>query len=178
MKNDIDKQSKDILSELAGSISENRITNSKKRTNKNVDDNKNTKLTYNNDETHSSDEVTEIEKISDRKLKKDKKVITANDLKVKKGLQSLNERKKLLGILKTLFVLQLIFMNIVILLIVGWVVLNIDCFKETNIENLNAIIDLTKYYITAVLVELLAGIIFIVHSVFKDKTIEQLNNDN
>lgn len=178
MKNDIDKQSENILAELVGSISEKsaaNLANSKEKTNENIDNNKNSGLKYNNDETHSSDNDGNSVKEYNGKSQKNKRPVKANDLKAEKGRQNLAERKKLLNILKILFAMQLFFMNIVILLIVGWSALNIGYFKGVDIEILNAIIDLTKYYVTAVLVELLAGIIFIVHNVFKDKTIEQLN---
>ncbi len=99
-----------------------------------------------------------------------------NDLKRQKGKLNLEERKKLLNILKMLFSIQLIFMNVVVLLIVCWCIFEIPFLRTVNQEILTLLVDLSKYYVTAVLVELLGGIIYIVHNVFSDKTIDRLDS--
>lgn len=43
-----------------------------------------------------------------------------------------------------------------------------NVFRELDADVLRCIFDFTKYYVTAVLVELLGGIIYIVHRVFSD----------
>lgn len=102
--------------------------------------------------------------------------ISANALRKKKGELNLEERKKLLSILKFLFGAQLFFMNVVVIVIVLWVVLELPFLRIVEDNTLTILVDMTKYYITAVLVELLGGIIYIVHNVFSDKTIDKLNS--
>ena len=93
------------------------------------------------------------------------------ELRVKKGEQNLDERKQLLNILKILFTIQMIFMNAIVLLIILWGGLKLS-FLRDDMEHLEAVIDMTKAYITAILVELLGGIIFIVHNVYSDRSID------
>lgn len=109
-----------------------------------------------------------------KKLKRDtstseKEKPTLKDLMIKKKSQNLAERKTLLWILASLLGIQLLFMNAVVLLIVFWCVFNWKFFHELSAEVLTCIFEFTKYYVTAVLVELLGGIVYIVHSVFSDK---------
>lgn len=102
--------------------------------------------------------------------------ISADALRKKKGELNLEERKKLLNILKFLFGAQLFFMNVVVLVIVLWVVLELPFLRTVDDNILTILVDMTKYYITAVLVELLGGVIYIVHNVFSDKTIDKLGS--
>lgn len=101
------------------------------------------------------------------------KKVSLEDLKYKKGIQNLDERKKLINVLGIIFAIQLFFMNIIVGLIVSWSIFNFPCFHDINTDLLNILVDLSKYYVTAILVELLGGIIYIVHNVFKDTTIDQ-----
>lgn len=109
------------------------------------------------------------------KPRKKKSALTADDLKYKKGYQNLEERTKLLGILKSLFKLQLFFMNAIVLIVVLWVALDFSFLRSIDADVLKSIIELLKYYIAAILVELLGGVIFIVHQVFTDKTIDVMD---
>lgn len=104
-----------------------------------------------------------------KKSDKDKPTLTLKELAVKKQYQNLAERKILLVILAVLLGIQLLFMNAVVLLIVLWSLFDWEVFRELNSDVLKCILDFTKYYVTAVLVELLGGIIYIVHRVFSDK---------
>lgn len=72
--------------------------------------------------------------------------------------------------------MQLFFMNVVVIVIVLWVVLELPFLRAVENNTLTILVDMMKYYITAVLVELLGGIIYIVHNVFSDKTIDKLNS--
>lgn len=83
--------------------------------------------------------------------------------------QKLQERKKLLRILSWLLGIQMVFMNIVVLLIVVWCVFDHKVFRAVDADVLKGILGFTKYYVTAVLVELLSGVLYIVHSVFSEK---------
>lgn len=94
---------------------------------------------------------------------------TFKDIEKKKQNQHLHERKVLLIIMSILLGLQLLFMNLVVLLIVMWCAFDFKCFRGIDANVLSYIFEFSKYYITAVLVELLGGIIYIVHSVFSAK---------
>ena len=94
---------------------------------------------------------------------------TLSELERKKKNQNLEERKILLRILAILLGLQLLFMNAVVLGIVCWSLFDWDFFRDLDVNVLHSILDFTKYYVTAVLVELLSGIIYIVHRVFTNK---------
>ena len=63
----------------------------------------------------------------------------------------------------------MIFMNVIVLIIVLWVALGFTWINDVSSEILSEISGMTKFYVTAVLAELLGGVIFIVHSVFRDK---------
>lgn len=104
-----------------------------------------------------------------KKSDKEKPTLTLKELAAKKQYQNLAERKILLAILAVLLGIQLLFMNAVVLLIVLWSLFDWEVFRELNSDVLKCILDFTKYYVTAVLVELLGGIIYIVHRVFSDK---------
>lgn len=95
--------------------------------------------------------------------------LTVAQLTAKRKNQILAERKALLIILGVLFGLQLLFMNALVMLIVLWCVFDWSVFREIDADILDNILNFSKYYVTAVLVELLGGIIYIVHSVFSDK---------
>ena len=105
-----------------------------------------------------------------KKFDKDKPTPTLKELAAKKQNQNLAERKILLVILAVLLGIQLLFMNAVVLLIVLWSLFDWEFFRELDTDVLKCILDFTKYYVTAVLVELLGGIIYIVHRVFSDKS--------
>lgn len=94
---------------------------------------------------------------------------TFKDIEKKKQNQHLHERKVLLIIMSILLGLQLLFMNLVVLLIVMWCAFDFKYFRGIDANVLSYIFEFSKYYITAVLVELLGGIIYIVHSVFSAK---------
>lgn len=100
--------------------------------------------------------------------------ITAAALKAQKGIQNLQERLKLFGVLKVLFGIQMVFMNIIVLLIVAGSFLDLPFTNDLSDDTLKILIGFVKYYITAVLVELLGAIVFVVHNVFSDKTIDKL----
>ena len=95
--------------------------------------------------------------------------LTSKQLLIKKGNQNLAERKVLLIILAVLLGIQLFFMNAVVLLIILYSIFDWDVFRTLDATVLHSILDFTKYYVTAVLVELLGGIIYIVHRVFTNK---------
>lgn len=104
-----------------------------------------------------------------KKSDKGKPTLTLKEIAAKKQNQNLAERKVLLIILAVLLGIQLLFMNAIVLLIVLWSLFDWECFRELDANVLKCILDFTKYYVTAVLVELLGGIIYIVHRVFSEK---------
>ncbi len=82
---------------------------------------------------------------------------------------NIKQQKVLLIGLLILFGLQLLTMNIVVILVVIWSIFDFGFFKNIEHGILVEISNLTKYYVTAVLAELLSGIIFIVYKVFSYK---------
>ncbi len=117
----------------------------------------------------SQDDVSANHSKKRKKSDKDKPTPTLKELAAKKQNQNLAERKVLLVILAVLLGIQLLFMNAIVLLIVLWSLFDWEFFRELDTDVLKCILDFTKYYVTAVLVELLGGIIYIVHRVFSDK---------
>ncbi len=124
-----------------------------------------------NQESRDSDLPKDSSSGKNKKKKSDKgkPTLTLKEIAAKKQNQNLAERKVLLIILAVLLGIQLLFMNAVVLLIVLWSLFDWECFRELDANVLKCILDFTKYYVTAVLVELLGGIIYIVHRVFSEK---------
>ncbi len=91
------------------------------------------------------------------------------ELRRKKGHLNLAERQHLLGLLGRLFKIQLICMNIIVFIVIVWAVFDFPFFRELKGEVLSDVMSFMKFYISAVLVELLGGIIFITHKVFTQK---------
>ena len=120
-------------------------------------------------ENSSQDKPTEKPKKKKKISDKDKPALTLKEIALKKQNQNLAERKVLLGILAVLLGIQLLFMNAIVLLVVLWCIFHWECFRELDPDVLSCIFDFTKYYVTAVLVELLGGIVYIVHNVFSQK---------
>lgn len=151
----------EIVSEIAKEIaSEN---NSPKQENLNE--------TNTNKQAALSDTDVTTEKSSNKTTRKtrNKNKPTAKDLAIQKQAQNLAERKVLLIILAILFGLQLLFMNAIVLFIVLWSIFDWECFRNIDGSILKSILDFSKYYVTAVLVELLGGIMYIVHRVFTSR---------
>lgn len=101
--------------------------------------------------------------------------ISIRDIRKQKGIQNLEERKQLLSILKRLFGIQLVFMNAIVAVLAVWVVFKIPFFNEVEPEVLKEVMSFVRFYITAVLVELLGGIIYITHKVFSEKLSDSLD---
>lgn len=152
----------EIVSELAKELAGENGTDNPDNGNESPTDNPNPE---NNDSSKDSSSGKRNKKKSD----KDKPTLTLKEIAAKKQNQNLAERKVLLIILAVLLGIQLLFMNVVVLLIVLWSLFDWECFRELDTDVLKCILDFTKYYVTAVLVELLGGIIYIVHRVFTEK---------
>ena len=60
-------------------------------------------------------------------------------------------------------------MNLVILVFLSWIILDIDIFRQVEAEMVKVVSSFLKFYVSAILVELLGGIIYIVHSVYSEK---------
>ncbi len=95
--------------------------------------------------------------------------LSFDELRKKKGIQNLEERSKLLNILKWLFGIQLVFMNLIVALIIIWVIFKCEHFNNVDKEVLGLVVSFVKSYITVVLAELLGGIIYVTHKVFSEK---------
>ena len=121
-----------------------------------------------------NDNITAVEKEKRAKTRRKKSPPSFDDLKIKRGIQNLEERARLIKYLFVLFIIQLSVMNFIVFITVLWVALDLPFFKNTDLDTLEIIVNMIKYYITVVLAELLGGIIFIVHQVFSDKTIDKL----
>lgn len=82
---------------------------------------------------------------------------------------------KLMNLTKQLIILQLVFVAIPILLIFGDLCLKlpVPVFEKIPVEIVPSIFSFLKYYITAIIAELLAMLFFIVRFVF-DKSIVDL----
>lgn len=159
----------EIVSELAKEIAaKNDSTKAKTSCGINESDEK-PPVHFKKTDTDSSQD--DHDKNRNKNRKKDGKAKTTPALKelaAKKRNQNLAERKILLVILAVLLGVQLLFMNAVVLLIFLWSLFDWQIFRELDTEVLKCVLDFTKYYVTAVLVELLGGIIYIVHRVFSD----------
>ncbi len=154
----------EIVSELAEEIADENGSSNAPTPDTNPADNSATE-----GENSSQDTPSEKPKKKKKTPDKDKPTLTLKELALKKQNQNLAERKVLLTILAALLGIQLFFMNAIVLLIVLWCIFHWECFRELDAGVLNCIFDFTKYYVTAVLVELLGGIVYIVHSVFSQK---------
>lgn len=160
----------EIVSELAKEIAtENNSTKVETSCDINESDEKPTVHSKKSDTGSSQDDLSTSRNKNRKKTGKDKPTPTLKELAAKKQNQNLAERKILLFILAVLLGIQLLFMNAVVLLIVLWSLFDWEVFRELDTDVLKCILDFTKYYVTAVLVELLGGIIYIVHRVFSDK---------
>ena len=95
----------------------------------------------------------------------------ARDQKIKErsANQTLDNREELIQVLKRLFRLQLVFMNIVVVIIAIWSVFDIPWFHEIDLHIYDSLCSFLKYYVSAVLVEMLSALIFIIHQVFSKK---------
>ena len=100
------------------------------------------------------------------KRKSNKSGITKDSLLAERAKQNISQRKSLLICLIFLLGLRLFFMNLIVAVIVFWVVF--DCPKFTTLDTniLGIVLSFLKFYISAVIVELLGGMIYIVHKVF------------
>ncbi len=83
--------------------------------------------------------------------------------------QKIVHRDQLLHILSRLFTIQLVFMNIIVLCVVVWTVFRCKCFNTVESNVLDIVTSFMKYYISAILAELLTAIIYITHKVFSKK---------
>lgn len=90
-------------------------------------------------------------------------------LKHKKGVQNLQERKTLLILLGVFFAVQLISMNLFVGFLIFWTTCDISWLREMDFELLSIMTSFMKFYISAILVEILGGIIFITHKVYTEK---------
>lgn len=95
--------------------------------------------------------------------------LSFDDIKKRQGIQNLTERTRLLNILKTLFAIQLIAMNLLVALVIIWTVFDFTFFNDVNANLLNEVVGFLKFYISAILVELLSAIVYIIHKVFSLK---------
>lgn len=80
--------------------------------------------------------------------------------------QKLILREKLVVAIKHIIWFQLVFFNIIILIIVLAVTSKAPFFKDIDIELSIRLFDFLKYYISATIVELLGMLVFILHYVF------------
>lgn len=80
--------------------------------------------------------------------------------------QKLKLRNKLVVAIKHIIWFQLVFFNIVVLLIVASVTMKAPIFKDIDTELAIQLFDFLKYYISATIVELLGMLVFILHYVF------------
>lgn len=92
----------------------------------------------------------------------------ADLLRRKKDSQKLEQRKKLLNRLLVLFAVQMVCMNIVVAFVVFASCMSLGCFREMSDATLSTLAKFMTFYITAVLAELLAAIVYIVHKVFSE----------
>lgn len=82
-------------------------------------------------------------------------------------------KKKLLKLVKRLLFIQIFVMNIVVIGIVSFVVLDVPIFKTLDSEIISQILGFLKFFVGAVLAELIAMLFFIVKNVF-DSTMPDL----
>jgi len=104
------------------------------------------------------------------------KIYNINEIIIQKEeSQKLHLRDKLTKTVTCFIWVQLIFFNIIVLLIVLSVTSNIGFFKTINNDLATLLFTFLKYYISATIAELLGMLVFILHYVFsKYSGIEQI----
>lgn len=112
----------------------------------------------------------------DEELDLDSKI---TELNIETHRQSESQKFELRGELtiaiKHIIWFQLLFFNLMVLLIVSSVTLKIPFFKDIGTELAMELFDFLKYYIGATIVELLGMLVFILHYVFSPyKILEKL----
>lgn len=164
-------QSADILSEIAGAEESGHLPDNSEVSSGNPD-----VASENTETTKTSNKILgEIAKETEKRTRRrqehswDNPPKTLEEAELRRIQQNLTHREKLIKILRRLFLIQMIFMNVIVLIIVLWVALGFTWLNDVSSEILSEISGMTKFYVTAVLAELLGGVIFIVHSVFRDK---------
>lgn len=88
--------------------------------------------------------------------------------------QKLILRNKLAVAVKHIIWFQLIFFNIIILIIVLAVTSNFSFFRNIDSQMSIQLFEFLKYYISATIVELLGMLIFILHYVFSDSRLSEI----
>lgn len=163
---DEETQSADILSGIAGA---EEVENSASSENSGA-------ASENTEATKASNEILgEIAKETEKRTRRrkahswDDPPKTPEEAGLRRIQQNLSHREKLIKIVGALFFAQMTFMNVIVLAIVLWATLDFPWLNKVSPGILSEISGMTKFYVTAVLAELLTGIIFIVQSVFRDK---------
>ncbi len=116
-------------------------------------------------------EVKKISSLNDDVTSKnediDSKIYSINEIIIQKEeSQKLRLRDKLTKTVTKFIWIQLIFFNIVVLLIVLSVTSNITYFKAIDNDLAALLFSFLKYYISATIAELLGMLVFILHYVF------------
>lgn len=92
--------------------------------------------------------------------------------------QKLTLRSGLAVAIKRIIWFQLLFFNLIVLLIVSSVTLKIPFFKSINTELAIELFEFLKYYISATIVELLGMLAFILHYVFSPHKLLEILKKN
>lgn len=108
--------------------------------------------------------IQKSDKTSDKKRPDD--IITNYNkiMKKKEADQKFEFRDRLLKLISKLVWVQLLFFNIIILLVIFSVIFN---FSFLNNNGSGIILDFLKYYISVTIVELLGMLLFVIQYVFK-----------
>ena len=110
--------------------------------------------------------------ITAQKSNTDNVIVDFNDsIEENNALQKYTFRNKLLRLVSWLIWVQMIFFNIIILIVISSVVFQFS-FIKNNISA--SILDFLKYYISVTVVELLGMLWFVMKYVFKDRTKESV----
>lgn len=97
----------------------------------------------------------------------DDKIDNINDTLLQKAeIQKLQLREKLTRTVTKFLWVQLVFFNIVVVVIVLSVTIKVGIFKVINNKLASLLFEFLKYYISATIVELLGMLVFILHYVF------------
>lgn len=97
----------------------------------------------------------------------DEKARRINNELLKNEDQKRNFRDRLLRLVSKLIYIQLVFFNLVIIIIVVALIFDFSCFRQLNDMSVN-LLSFLKYYISATIVELLSMLFFILRYVFID----------
>ena len=120
--------------------------------------------------------VIDDEDITSQKEDVDSKIHSINNEYTKNETQKRIHRTKILKTVIVLIYIQLIFFNIIVLIMLSSVIFNFSFFRVIDAKMTELILDFLKYYVSATVVELLGMFLLIIKNVFDSSLKDFWNN--